>query len=503
MACVGMKAHHAWAISPFTVIGDSGPFVQHLDTLVEPIYGCLIVGSSHPCQQDRGQVRSRIGGQGSNPLASTKRCAYLQVYARWMLELSDRDQAFLKGDFGPGAAFAMRIVVHSAETMGAVRLLDITRAHVDSCIFNGIAGLDFAEKLRDGGARVSVPTTLNVASVDLLHPELNRGDEESKTLAKRLVDAYVAIGGRPTWTCAPYQLQERPRFGEQIAWAESNAIVFANSVLGARTNRYGDFLDISCAITGRAPAAGLHLDSGRRGTVLFRLVDIPDALLGEDVFYPVLGHLIGLRCGNGVPIIEGLPEATTEDQLKALGAASASSGSVALFHALGVTPEASSLDAVTQDGDFDIFDITPLDIAAARDQLTTRTDLPLRAVALGTPHLSIDGFAQLVALLEGIAIDSTIEFYVSTGRETLEAVERQGWLSILEQAGVTLVTDTCTYVTPIIRRVDGVVMTDSGKWAWYAPGNIGVDVVFGSMAECVRSAEAGHVLRDPGLWHGI
>jgi predicted aconitase len=158
---------------------------------------------------------------------------------------------------------------------------------------------------------------------------------------------------------------------------------------------------------------------------------------------------------------------------------------------------------VTQDGDFDIFDITPLDIAAARDQLTTRTDLPLRAVALGTPHLSIDGFAQLVALLEGIAIDSTIEFYVSTGRETLEAVERQGWLSILEQAGVTLVTDTCTYVTPIIRRVDGVVMTDSGKWAWYAPGNIGVDVVFGSMAECVRSAEAGHVLRDPGLWHGI
>jgi predicted aconitase len=420
-----------------------------------------------------------------------------------MLELTDSDRAYLNGEHGPGAEFAMRIVARSAETMGATHLLNITSAHVDSCIFNGMAGLDFAERLRDGGAQVSVPTTLNVASVDLLHPELNRGDEESQALARRLVDAYVDIGGKPTWTCAPYQLSERPRFGDQIAWAESNAIVFANSVLGARTNRYGDFIDISCAITGRAPAAGLHLDSGRRGTVLFRIIDVPDTLLNEDVFYPVLGHLIGLRCGNGVPIIEGLPQSTTEDQLKALGAASASSGSVALFHALGVTPEASSLDSATQGGDIEIIDIRPHHIVAARDQLTTRTDLPLRAVALGTPHLSIDGFAQLVELFEGVAVDATIEFYVSTARETLEAVERRGWLPTLERAGVTLVTDTCTYVTPIIKQVDGVVMTDSGKWAWYAPGNISVDVVFGSMAECVRSAQAGHVVRDPGLWHGI
>ena len=420
-----------------------------------------------------------------------------------MLELTDRDRAYMNGDLGPGAEFAMKIVVRAAETMGATRLLDITSAHVDSCIYNGIAGLDFAERLRDGGAQVSVPTTLNVASLDLLHPELNQGDQETQASARRLVDAYVAIGGKPTWTCAPYQLSERPGFGDQIAWAESNAIVFANSVLGARTNRYGDFIDISCAITGRAPAAGLHLDTGRRGTVLFRLVGVPDALVGEDVFYPVLGHLIGRRCGNGVPIIEGLPLSTTEDQLKALGAVSASSGSVALFHAIGVTPEAPTLDAASHGGDRDIIDVTPSDIAAARDQLTTRIDLPLRAVALGTPHLSIDGFAQLVELFDTVAVHDSIEFYVSTARETLEAVAQRGWLSTLERAGVTLVTDTCTYVTPIIKKIDGVVMTDSGKWAWYAPGNIGVDVVFGSMAECVRSAEAGRIVRDPGLWHGI
>jgi predicted aconitase len=157
----------------------------------------------------------------------------------------------------------------------------------------------------------------------------------------------------------------------------------------------------------------------------------------------------------------------------------------------------------THGGDFETVDVMPLDIAAARDQLTTRSDLPLGAVAIGTPHLSMDGFSQLVDLLDGVAIDDAIEFYVSTGRETLEAVIRRGWASILEHAGVTLVADTCTYVAPIIRQVDGLVMTDSGKWAWYAPGNIGVDVVFGSMAECVRSAQAGRIVRDAGLWHGL
>ncbi len=420
-----------------------------------------------------------------------------------MLDLTDRDEAFLRGESGPGAQFAMQIVTHAARTLGATRLIDVTSAHIDSCIFNGIAGLDFAERLRDGGARMSVPTTLNVASLDLLHPELNLGDETTLALGRRLVDAYLEMGGSPTFTCAPYQLARRPALGEQIAWAESNAIVFANSVLGARTNRYGDFIDVACAVTGRAPAAGLHLDEGRRGTVLFRLLDVPRSLLSHDVLYPVLGHLVGLRSGNGVPIIEGLPADTTEDRLKALGAAAASSGSVALFHAVGVTPEAPDLAAASGGGDLDVVEVRLEDLAAARDQLTTRTDLPLRAVALGTPHMSIDGFAHLVQAIDGIRIHDDVGLYVSTARDTLDEVERRGWLDTLERAGVTVVVDTCTYVTPIIERIDGVVMTDSAKWAWYAPGNLGVDVVFGSTDECVASAAAGRIVRDPGLWRDV
>ncbi|MEO8322711.1 MAG: aconitase X, partial [Actinomycetota bacterium] len=195
----------------------------------------------------------------------------------------------LDGARGEAAAIAMRIVVEMAGVSRAERLIDISGAHIDSCLFHGIAGLDFAERLASAGGRVAVPTTLNVSSLDLLHPDLYRGDDATRIHARRLMDAYVAMGCKPTWTCAPYQLRKRPAFGEHIAWAESNAIVFANSVLGARTDRYGDFIDICAAITGRAPEAGLHLDANRRGTVLFTLDDVTADLLDEEVLYPVLG----------------------------------------------------------------------------------------------------------------------------------------------------------------------------------------------------------------------
>src|ERR687898_324899 len=208
-------------------------------------------------------------------------------------ELDDGDRALLRGERGEGAAFAMRLVVRMAEIQGAPRLRGVTKAHVDSCLYHGRAGLDFAERLLAGGASVAVPTTLNVSSLDLLHPEVVRLDDEAAAAAKRLMDAYVAMGCRPTWTCAPYQLPDRPAQGEHVAWAESNAIVFANSVLGARTERYGDFIDICAAITGRVPDAGLHRTERRAGNVLFRLSGLPARLLESDVLYSVLGHLIG------------------------------------------------------------------------------------------------------------------------------------------------------------------------------------------------------------------
>lgn len=415
------------------------------------------------------------------------------------LESGDRD--FLDGRRGNAGALAMRVLVRMAGLTGADRLIDVTSAHIDSCLFHGRAGLDFAERLVLGGGRVAIPATLNVSSLDLLHPELYRGDPDTARLARRLMDAYTTLGCRPTWTCAPYQLPERPVFGQHIAWAESNAIVFANSVLGARTDRYGDFLDICAALTGRAPEAGLHLTGNRRGEVLFRLRDVSARLLRSDVLYPVLGHLIGKATGIRIPVIEGLPADVPEDRLKALGAGAASSGAVAMFHAVGVTPEAPTLEAAFQGGvPVRTIDVTPDVLRAARDELTTSESGALNAVSLGTPHLSLAEFERLVPLVEGRRFAAGVDVYVNTARHTLEEVRNRGWLDTLEDAGVQLVVDTCTYVTPILRRTTGLVMTDSAKWAWYAPGNLGVDVAFGSMEECVESATLGRVRRDATLW---
>ena len=250
------------------------------------------------------------------------------------VNLSEFDQRCLDGKEGSAAASAMRVIVRLAETMEATELLDVTSAHIDSCLYHGPAVLDFAKWLDDQGAKVRIPTTLNVSSLDLIHPDLYRGDKDWGTQARLLMDCYVRMGCKPTWTCAPYQLEERPKLGEQVAWAESNAIVFANSVLGARTHRYGDFIDICAAICGRAPAAGLHLDKNRRGDILFRVHELNDSLMDRDVFYPVLGHFLGKHARNGIPVIQGLPDGVSEDRLKALGAAAASSGSVGMFLSL-------------------------------------------------------------------------------------------------------------------------------------------------------------------------
>ncbi len=419
------------------------------------------------------------------------------------LQLSGNDKAMLAGEMGEATQMAMRILTTMAGVYGAERLLDIESAHIDGCLYHGYSGLEFAERLVAGGARVVVPTTLNVGAVDLMHPEVFRGTAQVGQWATRMMRAYEEMGCRPTFTCAPYQAMHRPPFGSQIAWAESNAIVFANSVLGARTNRYGDFIDICCAITGRAPAIGLHLRENRAGQILFRLTGIPPRLLSEDVLFPVLGYFLGARTGTKIPVIEGLLPTTTEDQLKALGAAAASSGGVALFHAAGVTPEAATLDEAFQGHEPEaVIDVTLDDLRSTLGVLSTVPDGPIQVVALGSPHFSLSEFARLLPLVEQYPPQPGFEFIVCTHRLVLTALQQRGWLDRLRHAGVQIIVDTCVVVTPIVRAGGGVLMTNSGKFAHYSPGNIGLQVVYGSLEECVRSAALGEVWRDDSLWAG-
>lgn len=416
-----------------------------------------------------------------------------------MLQLTDAERAIAAGESGEAATIAMRIVVQMAEVMEAKSLVEIASAHIDGCLYHGDGGVEFAERLVAGDGKVSVPATLNVGALDLLHPGRVRTDPRRYDMARRLMEAYRQLGCTPTWTCAPYQAGHRPRAGEHVAWGESNAVAFANSVLGARTNRYGDFLDICCALVGRAPLTGLHLDENRRATMVIDTHGLSSRLKNTDVFYPVLGSWLGTEVGEEIPVLIGMPETVGEDRLKALGAAAASTGAIGLFHVAGVTPEAPDLEtALGGRAPVRTITLTPETIRAARDTLSTTRDANISAVALGSPHFSLDEFAQLERLLAGS--DLELPFYVCTGRGVKEQLEAQGRLPALLDAGVEIVVDTCVVVTPILPERGGTLMTNSGKFAHYTPANTGYAVVYGSLEDCVATARAGHLVRDESLW---
>ena len=419
------------------------------------------------------------------------------------LLLTAEDEAKLAGKRGPGVAMAMRLVVALARVSQAPRLIDIASAHIDGCLYHGQAGLDFAEKLAGLGATVAVPTTLNVSALDLLHPGRVRLSETEAAPARRLMDAYVAMGARSTWTCAPYQLAGRPKAGEDIAWAESNAIVFANSALGARTDRYGDFVDVCAAITGRAPLAGLHLLSNRVPTLELDCSSIPDRVLDGDAAWAALGFVVGRLAGERVSILTGIaPGVVDEDRLKALGATAASSGGVALFHVAGVTPEAVDAGRAWPAAGTRRIEVTADSLRTARDELSTAASGDvLDAVSLGTPHFSLAEFAVLADVLrDGVPFAPSCTVWISTARAVLAEAREHGYAQLCEEKGAKFVVDTCTYVTPILADSVRTVMTTSGKWAWYAPNNLGIDVLFGTLDECVASARAGRVIRDELQW---
>ncbi len=418
-----------------------------------------------------------------------------------MLELTAEEQAIATGAQGEGAAMAMRIVADSARLMGAQRLLPVASAHIDGALYHGDSGTLFAEKLVEGGARVAIRSTLNVGALAPAGCAAIRLPPHERDMAARMMRAYEAMGCEPSWTCAPYQAGHRPATGTDVAWGESNAVVFCNSVLGARTNRYGDFLDIACAIAGRAPDYGLHRPENRVATLLIDASPLSEALRASDVFYPVLGTLLGRFAGTAVAVIDGLQGCTTEDRLKALGAASASAGGVGLFHIAGVTPEAP--DAQTALGGLaprETLVLTPERVREALARLSTSGETQrIDAVAIGSPHLSLAEITEVEQRLAGRRL--SIPLYVNTGRHVVQPLEREGRRAQLEQAGIIFVVDTCVVVTPILPEIEGaVLMTNSGKFAHYAPGNTGYAVTYGSLAECVDSAVAGRLIREPRAW---
>ena len=321
------------------------------------------------------------------------------------MRLSADERAVLSGEVGSeGARMAMEMVADAGAMLGANCLVEISSAHIDGCLYHGASGTLYCERLAERGAGVSVPATTNVGALNLLNPNQSRLSGEARQMAYRLMVAHEKMGCLPSWTCAPYQAGARPSLGQQVAWGESNAVAFANTVLGARTNRYGDFLDICCAIAGRAPHYGLHKSENRFAEIVFDVGLLPASIVSSKIFYPVLGTLVGRLAGSSVCAVSGLKGTPSEDDLKAFCAAGASSGAVALTHLVGITPEAADLE--TSLGSKKPYTTIKVDagmMQQARDSLSKVADDGVDSIALGSPHFSADPCRESVPARQSVA----------------------------------------------------------------------------------------------------
>ena len=411
------------------------------------------------------------------------------------LDLTDDDRAMLDGRDGIAVQQAMRIIAAMAAQQGAEKLIDVVQGHIDGCIYASPANLTFAEKMADMGAKVRVPTTMNAISVDRANWQAQGVPESFGDPAARLADAYVRMGCRPTFTCSPYLLDSAPKSGEAIAWAESNAVIFANTVLGARTAKHPDFLDLCIALTGRAPLSGVYLDAPRKATRVID-VELPEDI--DDAFWPLIGYLAGKAAPDRIPLLRGLASAKpSRDDLKALCAAFGTTSASPMLHVEGVTPEAEG--AAAKDADHTT--ITRADMAAAWSLLN---DGPaeVELVVIGSPHASLEECRALATAFDGRKRDSNVAVIVTAGRDAIAAARDEGLLARLEESGIQVLPDLCwcSISEPVFPTKTRALMTNSGKYAHYGPGLSGRAVRFSNLADCVEAALTGRVPARLPAW---
>jgi predicted aconitase/predicted aconitase with swiveling domain len=420
---------------------------------------------------------------------------------------SDRETELLAATSNEAERMALRVIFQYAHIMmDKPAYTPVAQAHIDGCTYIGPGGLEFVKRLVQRGGRVAVPTTLNSMSTDRRRWEALGVPKQYAKNAIALGDAYLELGCLPTFTCAPYLLAP-PKLAEDIVWGESNAVVYANSVLGSRTEKYADYLDICGAIAGIVPRIGAHVPANRVPEIVLDATELFTSELSRideldlDTLFPVLGHLCGSKADGKLPILVGLEswsQRITKDHLKAFCAAYGTTGSSPLILIAGVSPEAKDARTVTKwlnDCGKSRICVTLQGLEETYGLLDkdAKDDTKIDLIALGNPHLSTTECEFLATLVEGRKKKESVRMIGCISREVYQLSEKHA--RRLEDFGMEFVSDTCwcMLLDPPVIPTDprGVTLTNSGKYAHYGPGLTGRRFRFAGTRDCITAATTG------------
>lgn len=363
--------------------------------------------------------------------------------------LTKEEELILAGKYGHALQKAMEILVALGDIYGADRLIPIKSAQVAGVSYKNIgdAGVEFLRDFVEAGAKVSVHTTLNPAGI---------GDEEFMEKQREVLELYRRMGIEVTSTCTPYYGANLPKFNDHLAWSESSAVSFANSLLGARTNREGGPSSLAAAIVGKTPNYGLHLDENRKATII---VDVK-ARVKTFVDYAVLGYHLGRTLGNDVPYLRSLKPKRL-DYLKEMGAAMAATGSIALYHVEGETPEYK----VAIVDDLEGIRVEDSDLKAVREEFADDWD-EIDMILIGCPHASLQEVKEVAELLAMRGKPLRMPLFITASRTVKALADRLGYTEVIERYNGRIIPEACFVVSPIKGWYNGIA-TNSGKSAFY------------------------------------
>ncbi|RCJ04083.1 DUF521 domain-containing protein [Cupriavidus necator] len=408
--------------------------------------------------------------------------------------LTEEETQMLNGEKGPAVRKAMEILVALGESFGAARLVPVNNVHMagSSVLVAEEAGTRFVEDIRKQGGNFITRVTTNPTAVDPTQWKDIGIPESDAVLQTRLTDAYAGMGANTCNTCIPYLVGNSPRFGEHMAWGESSAVVFANSVCGARTNREGGPSGLASALTGRTPEYGFHLKENRYGKFLIK-VEVP---LNDMTDFGTLGYFAGKIAGQDTPVFTGVPATPTLEELKALSAALAASGAVSMFHAVGVTPEAPKLEEAFGGREPEkVLVFGQAEKEQAEAALNKEPSDHVDWILVGCPNASVQEIREVAELLEGKKVHKDITLWVTTAGAMYAMAERMGYIKTIEDAGGVVVRETCPFLarSRVIAPTKGykTLTTNSAKMAFYAPGQFGLPTHYGNLQRVMKAAIAG------------